>query len=158
MVHIRSVLGYLVAFLSIGLTIATYACNGLVGKEFVKFAKLVVSPNMYGGEIIKSIQRSGYRVVIHEPLFNGLLKPRRIGSVQVDFFIENSSPIVIDESLDFDQDEQMDCKVHYDAEFNQVELESFNPRILTEYRGIKRKSGYTINIRVINPDYDGYNN
>ena len=153
MTYIKSTFGYLIAFLSIIVAVATFASDGIIGKAIVKRGNLVVSPNMYGGKIIKTIHNDGYRIVIHEPVFQGLLKPKKRGYVQIDFFIDKNAPTVISEDIDFDEDNKIDFNISYNTSINHADIKSYHPHVSTRFRGTKRKSGYTVRIALTNPDY-----
>lgn len=153
MTYIKSALGYLIAFLSIILAIATFASDGIIGKIIVKRGNLVVAPNISGGNIIKTIHNNGYRVDIHEPVFLGLFKPKKKGFIQIDFFKDKNVPTFISEDIDFDEDNEIDFSILYNASTNHAEIKSYHPNVSTRFMGIKRKSAYTVRIDLTNPDY-----
>lgn len=153
MEKIKSAVGYSIAFLSVILAFATFASDGMIGKELVKRGNLVVSPNMYGGEIIKTIQKDGYRVVVRKPVFQGLFKPKKEGFIQVDFLKEENVPQIINEDIDFDDDKKIDFRIQYNTGTDHTEVTSFHPGVSTRFMGIKQKSAHTVRISATNPDY-----
>lgn len=154
MEQIKSALGYSTAFLSVILAFATLASDGIVGKELVKRGNQVVSPNMYGGEIIKTIDNDGYRVVIHKPVFQDLFKPKKEGFIQVDFLKDEHVPQSINEDIDFDEDEKIDFNILYHTGTGHTEVKSFHPSVSTRFAGIKLESGHSVRIFITtNPDY-----
>lgn len=151
--HLKPTLGYSIAFLSILIAIGSYASDGWIGKEIVKRGKLVVSPNMYGGDIDKTINYNGYKIIIHKPVFQGLFHPRNDGFLQVDIIKDENVPDVIHEKIDFDGDNTIEFSILYDTSTDRVEVESYHPNISTHFTGIKRKSAYTVRLPVTKPDY-----
>lgn len=138
------------AFLSIIIAVGTLTMGGMAGRAFVQWANLVVSPNMDGGKIIKTLHNDGYRVAVHAPVFQGLFKPKKEGFIQVDFFKDKDVPDLIREMIDFDEDNRIDFTITYHTDTNKVELESHHPDVSTRFLGIKRKSGYTVRIDLTN--------
>lgn len=154
MKSVKSAIGYLFAILSVAFAIATYASDGIIGKAIVKHGNLAVSPNMYGGDIIKTMYRGGKRVVIHEPVFQGLFKPEKKGFIQVDFIQDNNDPGLIREDIDFDNNNTIDFQIVYNEETSHAEVKPYHPNISNQFTAIKRKSAYTVRISLSNPDFE----
>ena len=151
--YIKSTSGYFIAFLSMIIAIATFASDGMVGKAIVQRGNLVISPNMDGGDIIKTIYKDGYRVDIHEPVFLGLFKPKKQGFIQIDFLKDIHAPALISEDIDINADNKIDFNVLYNTNMNKAEIESYHPDVSNRFMGIKRKSAYTVRIKLTNPDH-----
>lgn len=64
------------------------------------------------------------------------------------------APIRIEEKIDFDKDDIFDFQILYNTERNSAEVKSNSPYVLSDFRGTKRDSGYSLQVSMINPDYD----
>jgi hypothetical protein len=84
MQKIRTILGYTLAAGALLIVLATYMGNGGFTR-FIAGTGIKVNPRYTGGEVARTIERKGYRIMIHRPVFSALIGQSKTGFVQVDW-------------------------------------------------------------------------
>ncbi|MHA2061852.1 MAG: hypothetical protein ACW963_06150, partial [Candidatus Sifarchaeia archaeon] len=73
-----------------------------------------------------------HQTLIHRPVFDGLIKERRKGFVQIKWAPNESVlPKHIDEVIDFDADGRNDFRIMLNTETNETELQKFNNEVVS---------------------------
>lgn len=146
---IRAFLGYLWAIALILVVLATFIGNSFFAKRLVMATGLKISPRLTGGEVIETIEHSGYQTSIHRPVFDGLLCERSTGFVQVSWKSTGRSlPHVIDELIDYNHDGVKDFRVVVNTQTAQVSLNSDDPTVIDIDRQYKLKNERVIRIKL----------
>jgi len=81
---IRTILGYAWAAAALVVALATFFGNDGFSRA-IAGTGIKVNPKFSGGEVDTAMVRSGYRVVVHRPVFEALVGRSRSGFVQVDW-------------------------------------------------------------------------
>lgn len=90
---------------------------------------LRISPVFSGGEIARTLERKGYRVLVRRPVFDSLLREKKDGFVQVDFGPFEALPAVVKESLDLDGDGREESTLELDTAAPKVSLLTSDCRV-----------------------------
>jgi hypothetical protein len=148
MAKLKSILGYIVAALSIPVMMAavlSFAILGL-GGPFVEATGLQTSANWTGGEVVQMLEHGTYRTEVHRPVFDALIGERREGFVQVAWRPADALPARIDEEIDADADGRADFRVELETATRQATLTPYSADVL-ELEGVYRLDE-TLAIRV----------
>jgi len=89
------------------------------------FMKL--NPRFTGGEVVKQIINESCTLDIRKPVFNGFLKERHSGFVQVDW--RGKIPELINDSIDYDGDGSKDFSILINRKLSKTDLKSFNSQV-----------------------------
>jgi len=89
------------------------------------FMKL--NPRYTGGEVVKQIINESCTLDIRKPVFNGLLKERHSGFVQIDW--RGEIPESIKDSIDFDGDGKKDFSILINTKLSKTDLKSFDSHV-----------------------------
>lgn len=147
MAKLRSVLGYVVAALSIPIMMAGVAGFGLpLGEAFISATGLKHSANWSGGEVVQTLPHGTYQTEVHRPVFDALIGEHKEGFIQVAWRPADGLPARIDEEIDADADGQADFRVELDTSTQQATLTPYSPNVL-ELEGVY-DLGETLAIRV----------
>jgi len=147
MAKLRSVLGYIVAALSIPIMLAGVAGFGLpLGEIFVSATGIEHSANWSGGEVVQTFEHGTYQTEVHRPVFDALIGERKEGFVQVAWRPADALPARIDEEIDADADGQADFRVELETATQQAALTPYSPNVM-ELEGVY-DIGETMAIRV----------
>lgn len=147
MKRIWAVLGYGWSALAFVLLLATFIGNDFFAKQLVNGAGLTISPWCTGGEVVQRLERDEYQVLVHRPVFDGLIGERREGFVQVDLkFRERSMPRVIRELVDYNQDGKADFELHIGDGGKQVTLKPGRPEVIKVGQIIRPRGQVTIRV------------
>lgn len=130
MAKLKSVLGYLLALLSVPILLATFMGMSFWSKLLVNVTDVTVSPWFTGGKVAYAVEHGAYRTEIRQPVFDALIGQRRKGFVQVDWTPAEALPAQIDEELDLDGDGQADAHIQFDTVSVQATLTPLSPWVL----------------------------
>ncbi len=120
---IISKLAYLWAWLALPIVLATFIGNSFWAKKLIAITGLQISPWDTGGEIVQTINHDTYQILIHRPVFDGLISQRKKGFVQVYWRAAGGAlPEKINEAIDYDRDGKADFRIHLDTVRNKAEL------------------------------------
>ena len=148
MKYLKAILGYTVAVVTIFLAIVVFVANTELRRALMSTTGLSITPIYTGGEIVKTIDHGGYRTDIHEAVFAGLISERKKGFVQIDWVKKIKIPEEIVESIDFDNDNQMDFTINYDTVKNEASIDTNSPKVIGLEGVYRRKNGFTIRVSV----------
>jgi len=131
MAKLRSVLGYIVAALSIPLMIAAVAGFAFpLGEAFVSATGLEHSANWSGGEVVQTFEHGTYQTEVHRPVFDALIGEHKEGFVQVAWRPADALPARIDEEIDADADGQADFRIELETAARQATLTPYSPDVM----------------------------
>ncbi|MBN1661402.1 MAG: hypothetical protein JXA93_23625 [Anaerolineae bacterium] len=153
MAKLRSVLGYLMAVLTIPIMFA-----GLIGfafpavnDTFVAAIGLEHSPNWSGGAVVQTIDHGAYQTDVHRQVFDALIGEHKEGFIQVDWQPEDALPARIDEEIDIDADGQADFRVDLDTATRQASLTPYAPNVLDVEWVYDLGERLALRVRIENP-------
>jgi hypothetical protein len=150
MSRIKSFLGYSAAWSAVPLVLATFiGMNDWM--QIVAGSGLRISPWISGDEVAFTIAHGGYSTRIHRPVFMGLLWETADGFLQVDWTPKENAPVVIDESVDYDDDGRDDFRVQWDTQAGRIALTPLSEDVLYLEGKYALRDSWTIRVRVKNP-------
>ena len=133
MAHLKSVLGYTAAALSIPIMLAglfAFIAPEPIGTSFLSATGLKTSANWTGGEVVQTVDHGAYQTEVHRPVFDALIGERQEGFVQVAWRPPEALPARIDEEIDADADGQADFRVELDTATRKATLTPYSPNVL----------------------------
>ena len=124
MKRVRSWLAYTWVALATPLILATFVGRSFFARALAEGTGVTVSPWITGGELLTESTRDGYRIVIRQPVFDGLLGPRSTGFVQVEWLPDEGRdlPDTLEAFVDYDLDGGVDFVVAMNARENRATL------------------------------------
>ncbi len=129
--HLRSMAGYLWALLALPVILSTFLGQGFWANQLVAVTGIHVSPWLAGGEVVQTIDHRQYRIILHRPVFDGLVGQRNQGFVQINWQpVAEFLPAIIKETVDYDRDGMADFKIEFDTKTNHIELSDKKPYVL----------------------------
>jgi hypothetical protein len=84
MQKIKTILGYSAAAAALIIVLATYVGNGVFSR-IIAGTGITISPRYSGGQVARTIERRGYRILVHQPVFAALIGQNKTGFVQADW-------------------------------------------------------------------------
>ena len=112
-----------------GLSLILILFPGLTGfsKSLAQLPFMKINPNYSGGEVaFREIQPS-CTLVVRKPVFDGLLKERKHGFVQVDW--RGNMPEKINDTIDYDQDSNPDFIITIDSGSSDTEIKPLSKKV-----------------------------
>jgi len=112
-----------------GLILILILFPGLTGfsKSLSLLPFMKINPNYSGGEVAFSEIQPACTLVVRKPVFDGLLKERKHGFVQVDW--RGKIPEKINDTIDYDMDNIPDFIININSASSNTKLESFNKQV-----------------------------
>ncbi len=132
MSRIKTFLAYTWAFLAAPLVLATFMGMDSFAGKLVAVTGLHVHPIYTGGAIAQTIDHGSYQTLIHEPVFDGLLGPRKHGFVQIEWRPKDATlPERIEEPIDLDANGTSEFAIRLDTKTNDAGITPSDPCILS---------------------------
>jgi len=118
--------------MAVPIVLVTFMGMNFWAEKLVAFTGLEVSPWFTGGQVLYTVQHDQHLTLVHRPVFDGLIRERRDGFVQIKWQPnEVLLPMLIDEEIDFDTDGRNDFRIKLNTETNEAELQAFNDEIVS---------------------------
>lgn len=83
MTRLKTLLCYTWALMAIPIILATFMGMNFWAEKLVAITGLEVSPWYTGGQVAHTVKHNQHHTLIHRPVFDGLIKERRKGFVQI---------------------------------------------------------------------------
>jgi hypothetical protein len=146
MKKIKMIAGIFWAFLCLILILILFpGLNSLSGSA-ARLPFMKINPNYSGGEVAKQIVSGAYSIDIREPVFDGLIRERSYGFVQIDW--RGNIPDEIIDSVDYDLDNVADFRILIRKKENKSEISPFNDKVGTLLISTPTSYGWAIRVKV----------
>jgi hypothetical protein len=127
MKKIRIIAGITWAFIGLFLIIIFFPFFNTFSSSVAKLPFMKINPNYTGGEIAQTFVMESCTLVIRKPVFDGLLRERKNGFVQIDWRgIVNEE---IADTIDYDFDSKRDFIIHVNVKNSKTDLEPLNNKV-----------------------------
>jgi hypothetical protein len=112
-----------------GLILIIILFPGLGGfsTAFSKLPFMKINPRFSGGEVAFMTVSPGCTLVVHKPVFNGLISERKTGFIQVDW--RGIIPEKLTDTIDFNSDSLPDFGIRVDTRKNRSEIFPLNAQV-----------------------------
>jgi hypothetical protein len=147
MKKVKIIAGISWAFLCLVLIIILFP--GLTGfsSTVSKLPFMKLNPIYSGGEIAERIITANCTLDIRKPVFNGFLKERNSGFVQLDW--HGPIPEVIKDSVDYDHDGRNDFYISIDRKNRKTILDPVNIKVKSVAVSTQTSYGWAVRVRLI---------
>lgn len=150
MQKLKAILGYLVAVITIIIVLPTFVGLEGWGNRLVYATQLRVSPWFSGGDIERTMNRNGYNIILHKPVFMGLIGETSTGFVQMEWTPFSALHGTINDEVDYDGDGQNDFRVRLDTVNGQAKVYPENDRVIGLNEVLKLREGWMVRINLRN--------
>jgi len=144
MKKIKITAGILWAILCLILIIILFPGLNSFSSGVAKLPFMKINPNFTGGEVSEQIVMESCTLVIRKPVFDGLLRERNNGFVQIDW--RGKIPEVIIDTIDYNMDKVPDFMIRVDRSEPSTILQPMNPKV--KKMGISTPTSYGWSARV----------
>ena len=146
MSKIKGFLGYIWAYLTVFIVLATFVGNDYFSGKLASATGIIVSPWFTGGEIVKTIDHGVYKTYLHRPVFDALIGERREGFIQLNWEPYAGLPPVIREGIDYDGDTKDDFLITLNTKTGNPSLMAYNPAVLSIEQSYRLKKGWAVRV------------
>jgi hypothetical protein len=147
MKKIKIIAGIIWAFLCLILIIILFPGLNSFSNSVSKLPFMKLNPRYSGGEIGNQIIMESCTLDIRKPVFNGFLKERNSGFVQVDW--HGTIPEMIQDSIDYDNDGIKDFCVLINRKESKTMLDPFNKKVKGVIISTPTSYGWAVRIGLI---------
>lgn len=146
MKKVKIIAGICWAFLGLILIIILFpGLNGFsVSISKLPFMKL--NPRYTGGEVASQMITESCTLDIRKPVFNGFLKERKSGFVQLDW--RGNIPEIIKDSIDYDHNGRKDFFILVDRKDSKTELQPFNNKVKSVIISTPTSYGWAVRVEL----------
>lgn len=144
MKKIKTIAGIIWA--SFGLLLIIILFPGINGfsRSLARMPFMKINPNLTGGEVVRENIMQDCTLAIHRPVFDGLIRERKSGFVQVDW--RGRVPDKICDTVDFNNDKRPDFVVNIKPSDQSTSILPLNPKVRNV--GISTPTSYGWAVRV----------
>ena len=108
-----------------------------------------IHPRYAGGEIAEMIDEGQLQWTIHHPIFDGLIRPRKQGFVQVDLRCSGEIPNVVEKAIDYNRDGDEDFLIRIQTIERQVpEIVSYSDKVKGLDQWARTDDGWIVRIGI----------
>jgi hypothetical protein len=147
---LKKISGYAWAIACFLIVPAVFIGNHYFSTRLASATGIIVSPWYSGGEVIKTIERTTYRTIIHRPVFDGLIGKRENGFIQVEWMPVTELPPVIEDKIDFTDDGRGNFTFKLDTATGEGSLTAHSPSVISLDRIVRVKNGWVARINLRN--------
>lgn len=134
------------AFLGLILIIILFPGLNSFSVSVSKLPFMKLNPRFTGGEIANQMITESCTLDIRKPVFNGFLKERNSGFVQLDW--RGTIPEKIKDSIDYDHDGRKDFCILVDRKDSKTELQSFNNKVKSVIISTPTSYGWAVRVEL----------
>ena len=127
MKKVKIIAGICWAFLCLILIIILFPGLNSFSVSVSKLPFMKINPRYTGGEIANQMISESCTLDIRKPVFNGFLKERKSGFVQLDW--RGNIPEIINDTIDYNDDGNKDFCILVDRKESKTDLEPFNNKV-----------------------------
>jgi len=127
MKKVKIIAGIIWAFLCLILILVLFPGINAFSSSLAKLPFMKINPNYSGGEIAYENVHEGCTLVTREAVFNGLIKERKRGFVQVDW--RGDIPEEIIDTIDYDLNNMPDFVIRIDTRTSDTEIDPISTTV-----------------------------
>ena len=109
-----------------------------------KLPFMKINPNYSGGEVAKQLISDGCTLSIRKPVFDGLLRERKNGFVQLDW--TGNLPDKISDTIDYDFDNKPDFSIEVDRLNTLTSIDAFSLKVKDVEMSTQTSYGWAVRI------------
>lgn len=147
MKKVKIIAGICWAFAGLILIIILFPGLNSYSVSVSKLPFMKLNPRYTGGEIANQIITGSCTLDIRKPVFNGFLKDRKSGFVQLDW--RGNIPEMIIDSIDYDTDGNKDFSISVNRKESKTNLESFNPKVKGVVISTPTSYGWSVRVELL---------
>jgi hypothetical protein len=127
MKKVKIIAGISWAFLCLILILILFPGLNSFSGSVSKLPFMKINPRYSGGEVVSQKVTDRCTLDVRRPVFNGLLKERTSGFIQLDW--RGDLPEIIIDSIDYNGDTKMDFCILVNRKESKTDLEIFSPEV-----------------------------
>lgn len=130
----------------IGLIMIIILFPGLNGMAFSvsKLPFMKLNPRYTGGEVAYRMTAENCTIDVRKPVFNGFLKEKKSGFVQIDW--RGKLPEIIKDSIDYDRDGHVDFLLAIDRKADKTEINPLNKNVKQLIISTRTSYGWAVRV------------
>jgi hypothetical protein len=148
MKKVKIIAGISWAFLCLILIIILFPGLNSFSVSVSKLPFMKLNPRYTGGEIANQVISKSCTLDIRRPVFNGFLKERNSGFVQLDW--HGTIPDMIKDSIDFDHDGNKDFCISINRKDSKTVLNPFNKKVKEVLISTPTSYGWAARVKLVN--------
>jgi hypothetical protein len=148
MKKLLTVLGFIWAVLCLIIVLAMFPGLNNCSRQLAKLPFMKINPTFSGGDTASTVFYDNYTLNIHKPVFAALIGESSKGFVQLDWNWKDSIPVVIADSIDYDQDLTPDFIIGIDPSTEKLQLESLNEVVKGIQGSARTRNGWIVRVEL----------
>lgn len=141
---VKIIAGIAWAFICLVLILILFPGLNTFSGSVAKLPFMKINPNFTGGEVADRKVTGGCTLAIRKPVFDGLLKERNKGFVQLDW--SGNLPVELYDTIDYDFDKIPDFTIHINRDKSTAFLNPISPKVINLNISTPTSNGWTIRV------------
>ena len=150
MKKILVILGFTWAVICLLIILIMFPGLDSYSRQMAKLSFMKVNPTLSGGDTARSVVYEDYTLHIHNPVFDALIGESSSGFIQLDWVWNDSIPVPVKDSIDFNMDDHIDFIISIDPQSNQVHLDPLQPHVRDIIAEARLENGWIVRVGLIN--------
>jgi hypothetical protein len=147
MKKVKIIAGISWAFLCLILILILFPALNSFSGSVSRLPFMKINPRYSGGEVVSQKVADRCTLDVRRPVFNGLLKERTSGFIQLDW--RGYVPEIINDSIDYNGDGNKDFCILVNRKEFKTNLESFNPKVKGVVISTPTSYGWSVRIGLL---------
>jgi hypothetical protein len=143
---LKPILGYTWAVAAVFIVLATFLGNAYFSRELASATGVTVSARITGGEVVQVSDHGPYKVLVHRPVFDGLLGDRSTGFIQINWEGAGGLPPVVEERVELGGKRPVRLLVRLDTRAGEAAARDFAGARLPVESVYKLPSGWAVRV------------
>jgi hypothetical protein len=119
-------------------------------KQLARLSFMKVNPTLSGGDTARSVVYEDYTLHIHQPVFEALIGESSTGFIQLDWVWNDSIPVPVSDSVDFNNDNHIDFVISIDPQSDAVYLDPLQSCVSDITISARVENGWIVRVGLIN--------
>jgi hypothetical protein len=150
MKKLLTILGFTWAAICLLIVLVMFPGLDSFSRQLAKLSFMKVNPTLSGGDTARSVVYENYTLYIHQPVFEALIGESSTGFIQLDWVWNDSIPVSVSDSVDFNNDNHIDFVISIDPQSDSVLLDPLQPFVEEITNEARVENGWIVRVGLIN--------
>jgi hypothetical protein len=146
MKRVKIVAGIIWAFIGLVIIIILFPGLNSFSASASKLPFMKINPNYSGGEVANRYISEGCTLVVRKPVFDGLIRERKSGFVQIDW--RGNLPGIINDTIDYNTDSRPDFVIRIDSANMVTSISPLDKRVGEIMFSGRTSYGWAVRVRL----------
>jgi hypothetical protein len=150
MKRLFTVLGFVWAVICLVIVLMMFPGLNSCSRQLAKLPFMKINPSLSGGDVAATIDYDSYTINIHKPVFEALIGESSRGFVQLDWNWNDSIPVPVTDTIDFNMDNETDFIIKIDPSNENLQIVSLRDAVGGIEASARTENGWIVRVGLVN--------